>query len=253
MAALCDASWKDDEELKEKLVQYVREGLKREEILSFVKENFGQYAWSVRSLDRRLRHFDIFYSDREVTVEEVREAVATELDGPSKLIGYRPMQKKIRINHGLNVPRDLVYAMMKDLDADGVEARAPAAKKKKRTGHFTTKGSNWVHSLDGHDKLMGYQNSTYPIAIYGSIDSASRKILWLRVWVTNSDPDVIGRFYLEHLYETRLISTFLRLDKGTETTVLCTMHAFLRRHHGDMEPTDTILYGPSTSNQVKPQ
>ena len=124
MAALCDASWKDDEELKEKLVQYVREGLKREEILSFVKENFGQYAWSVRSLDRRLRHFDIFYSDREVTVEEVREAVATELDGPSKLIGYRPMQKKIRINHGLNVHRDLVYVMMKDLDAEGVEARS---------------------------------------------------------------------------------------------------------------------------------
>jgi hypothetical protein len=33
------------------------------------------------------------------------------------------MQKKIRINHGLNVPRDLVYVMMKDLDAEGVEAR----------------------------------------------------------------------------------------------------------------------------------
>jgi hypothetical protein len=38
------------------------------------------------------------------------------------------MQKKIRINHGLNVPRDLVYAMMKDLDAEGVQARSTAAK-----------------------------------------------------------------------------------------------------------------------------
>ena len=32
-------------------------------------------------------------------------------------------------------------------------------------------GPNWVHSLDGHDKLMGYQNSTFPLAIYGCLDS----------------------------------------------------------------------------------
>ena len=168
-----------------------------------------------------------------MTVEEVRQAVSKGLDGPSTLIGYRPMQRNVRINHGLNVPRDLVYAMMKDLDAESVEARAPAAKKKMRTVHFSTKGTNWVHSLDDHDKLMGYPNSTYPIPIYGSIDSVNRKILWLRVWDTNSALEVIGRFYLEHLYETRLISSLLRVDKGTETTVLSTMHAFLRRRHGD--------------------
>ena len=52
------------------------------------------------------------------------------------------MQKKVRINHGLNVPRDLVYAMIKGIDAENVETRAPAAKKKKRTGDFSTKGTN---------------------------------------------------------------------------------------------------------------
>lgn len=31
------------------------------------------------------------------------EAVQTELSGPGKLLGYRAMQKKIRIEHGLNV------------------------------------------------------------------------------------------------------------------------------------------------------
>ena len=45
--------------------------------------------------------------------------------------------------------------------------------------------------MDGHDKLMGYQNSTFPLAIYGCIDTASRKILWLRVWNTNSKPEII--------------------------------------------------------------
>ena len=40
------------------------------------------------------------------------------------------------------------------------------------------------------------------------------------------------------------------MDKGTETGVMATMHAFLRRHHGDTEPCDTVIYGPSTTNQV---
>ena len=51
--------------------------------------------------------------------------------------------------------------------------------------------------------------------------------------------------------ETHVIANMIRLDKGTETGVMATMHAFLRSNHGDCnEPVYTILYGPSTSNQV---
>ena len=51
--------------------------------------------------------------------------------------------------------------------------------------------------------------------------------------------------------ETHVIANMIRLDKGTETGVMATMHAFLRRNHGDCdEPADTVLYGPSTSNHV---
>ena len=100
---------------------------------------------------------------------------------------------------------------------------------------------------------MGYQNSTYPIAIYGCIDTASRKILWLKVWDSNCKPENVGKWYLEYLYESRVMPNFLRVDKGTETGTMGTMHAFLRSKHGDLEdPTDSVRYGPSTSNQVKP-
>ena len=71
---------------------------------------------------------------------------------------------------------------MYELDAEGLEARGVvAAKKKRKKGNFTTRDANWVHSLDGHDKLMRYQNSTFPLAIYGCMDTASRKLLWLKV------------------------------------------------------------------------
>ena len=244
-------SWKNDHDLEDILIKYVREGLQREEILDFVSRDFSQYAWSLRTLDRRLHHFQICHTDRNVTVDEVEAAVKKELEGPGKLLGYRALHKKIRQVYDLNVPRDLVYAVMYNVDADALEERAPQLKNKKPKGHFTSPGPNYVHSLDGHDKLMGFRNSTFPIAVYGCIDTCSRKVLWAKVWIGNSDPKLIGRFYLEHLFKTRMIASRIRLDKGTETGVMATMHAFVRQQHGDMDPLETVIYGPSTSNQVK--
>ena len=100
-----------------------------------------------RSLDRRLRHFGIFYSNRDVTVDDVRQPVSKELDGPGKLLGYRAIQKKIRQEYELNVPRDLVHAVMYDLDPEGLEASGVGAKKRKPRGHFTTKGPRQAHGV----------------------------------------------------------------------------------------------------------
>ena len=36
---------------------------------------------------------------------------------------------------------------------------------------FSLKGSNHTHSGDGHDKLMGFMKSTFPLAVYGLQDS----------------------------------------------------------------------------------
>lgn len=109
-----------------------------------------------------------------------------------------------------------------------------------------------MFSVDGHDKLMGFQNSTFPLAVYGCIDTASRKIMWLRVWTTNSKPNIIGLYYLEYLYGTRKLPVYIRMDRGTETITMAAMHAFLKREDPQFSnPTDCLCYGPSTSNKVK--
>ena len=38
------------------------------------------------------------------------------------------------------------------------------------------------------------------------------------------------------------------VDKGTETGDMATLHAYLRRNHGDVNPEDTVVYGKSMSN-----
>ena len=185
-----------------------------------------------------------------MTLEAIREAVQKEFDGPGKQLGYRAMHQKIRQEHNLNVPQDVVYATMTELDQSGLDERALGSKKKKK-GHFTTKGVDWVHSLDGHCKLMGYQRFTFPLAVYGCLDTASRKLLWLRVWTDNCNPTIVAHCYFDYLYERRVIASMIRLDKGTETCDMATLHAFLRSNNGDgVDPIDTVIYGKSTSNQV---
>ena len=106
MASLRDISWCEDVRLQEDLRNYVRQNMKRKEMLDFLKRDFPTYAWSMPTLDRRLRYFNIFYTDTNVTLDEVKEAVGKELEGPGKLLGYRALHQK---EHLLNMTRDLVY------------------------------------------------------------------------------------------------------------------------------------------------
>jgi hypothetical protein len=62
--------------------------------------------------------------------------------GPGQLLGYRAMQRKIREQHQLPVPRiiNLVYDVMTMVDPAGLERRGHVGKKKIRrggTGTFT--------------------------------------------------------------------------------------------------------------------
>ena len=75
-------------------------------------------------MDRRLEHFQLSRIERNVTVEEVEAAVKIVLEGPGKLLGYRALHTKIRHMYGLNVPLDLVYSVMYNVEPDALEQRA---------------------------------------------------------------------------------------------------------------------------------
>ena len=65
-----------------------------------------RYSWSIKTLDRRMWYFNIFYHSNNVSLNTVKEAVKGDLNGPGKLLGYRAMHLKIRQKNGLNVTRD---------------------------------------------------------------------------------------------------------------------------------------------------
>ena len=87
--------------------------MKRKEMLDFLRRDFPTYAWSIPTLDRRLRYFNIFYTDTNVTLDEVKEAVGKELEGPGKLLGYRALHQKNPARAPFkNMARDLVYTFL---------------------------------------------------------------------------------------------------------------------------------------------
>ena len=75
--------------------------------------------------------------------------------------------------------------------------------------------------------------------------------MFLKVWTSNSSPLLVGRWYFYHIFETKKIPSIIRLDTGTETGVLASIQAFLRRNHEDMAPEDTVQYGTSTTNRIE--
>ena len=91
MAADSTNAWESDTDLKEQLASYVLQGVQRNEVLDYMKRDFPHYKWSFRTLDRRMRFFNIYYTDRNVPVNQVRNAVKAEIDGPGQLLGYRAM------------------------------------------------------------------------------------------------------------------------------------------------------------------
>ncbi len=119
------AGWKENRELEDALRLYTRQGLQREEVLSFVQRDFPEYPWSLRTLDRRLRHFSIYRSDRNANLQDLRSAVESELNGPGKLLGYRARQNVIRQKYNLNVPRAAVHDMMYTIYLDRLKERRP--------------------------------------------------------------------------------------------------------------------------------
>lgn len=52
-----NASWMEDNKLKEDLERYTRQGLQRREILNFVQRDYHEYAWSITHLRQTFKTF----------------------------------------------------------------------------------------------------------------------------------------------------------------------------------------------------
>lgn len=139
--------------------------------------------------------------------------------------------------------RDRLFAVVKQLDPDGVYRRANDLQRHR--GEYIVPGPNWLWSIDGHCKL-----NFYGIEIYAAIDAYSRYITWIYVGISGRTAISILVQFLTTLQKEGVHPQRIRSDRGTETPLLAAaQHAFMKRHVADISFKDCYWYGTSTANQ----
>jgi hypothetical protein len=59
-----------------------------------MRKEFPQYAWGcIKTLDRRLRHFNINYINYDTPLQDVKNAVENELEGQENFLEYEQWQR----------------------------------------------------------------------------------------------------------------------------------------------------------------
>ena len=125
--------------------------------------------------------------------------------------------------------------MLRELDPDGTETRRA---RRLRRRQYVSVGLNFCWHADGYDKL---KPDGFPI--HGCVDGFSRKILWIKVSRTNSDPVVPAYLYIETVKKIGFCPQYVQTDCGTENGILAGIQcSFLMSQ-------DAHRYRSSQSNQ----
>lgn len=75
-------------------------------------------------------------------------------------------------------------------------------------------------------------------------------MMWLSVYVTSSDPKIIGGYFINAVRDVSCCPKLVRTDDGTENVLLLQLQRYLRRHGNDAFAGDkSALTGKSTHNQ----
>ena len=141
--------------LKDDLKAHVVQNLRQTEIVDFMKVKYPMCAWSVRTRSSRLHHFDIKYIEYDTDINNVTHAVEKEMNGPGRFLGYCALHKKIREIHTLNVPRNVVYDVMADVNPQGLQNRSGVGqpKRQQRKGAFKSTVSVQIFYILLHQTL----------------------------------------------------------------------------------------------------
>ncbi|KLO11955.1 hypothetical protein SCHPADRAFT_941604 [Schizopora paradoxa] len=148
-------------------------------------------------------------------------------------MGARTMTQTLRVEHGICVSEPTVLGILHIIEPAEVQARKHR-QFKKRT--FYTRGVNEFWCLDQHDKMQ-----RFGLRFHVCLEPTSGKILWLKVWWTNSNPRIVLKYFLDVVKELGYVPSFTMSDKGTENNLVANIQTLVRQAlDGSLD--DTILH-----------
>jgi hypothetical protein len=224
----------------ELLRYYFQKGFSHKKMLLFLAK-YQDTEMSMRSLQTQLYGMGLKTRHVSYNIQEVRQEIINNLNGPGCSGGYRSHWHTLRLK-GIQVPRRVVEGLCRELDPLGCEERKAHRLKRRQ---YKNPGPNYAWHTDGYDKLK-----PYGFPIHGCIDGFSRKLMWLKVSRTNNDPEVVGGFYLQAVADEGGCPVILRTDLGTENTVIAAVQSYFPCDGQDEHAgSKAHVYGSSPANQ----
>ena len=166
------------------------------------------------------------------------EFIVNEQRSSGCLHGYRWMHQKCKDNN-ISVRKEDIRLLLRRIDPEGTIMRR--ARRLQRRDYFSA-GPNFIWHVDSYDKIK-----PFGLCINGCIDGFSRRIMWMNVYYTSSDPKVVCGYFIETVQKfgcPRLV----RADMGTENTCIRDIQNFLAIN-ATVTSQSGFLTGPSTANQ----
>ena len=148
---------------------------------------FHELPISVWDFHRLLRKKGLFRRYNFTSINSVILAVRKILEGSGANFGYRAVRQKLRVE-GVITSRETVRLIIKTLNPEGVKLRTDHRLKRRK---FISPGPNYTWHIVGYNKPK-----PYGFPIHAAIDGYSRKILWLVVSYSNSDPNVVSSYFI---------------------------------------------------------
>ena len=226
------------DEFEEKWIKhYFENGYEYKEILEFL-EKYHDVKISLSTLLRRLRSYGLQRKIKAgISIETVTlacEFLESNLEGPASSNGYRANWHSLQ-SRGIQIPRNLVQILQKQLDPAGTHLRRRNRLKRRV---YSNIGPDFSWHIDGHDKIK-----PFGFPIHAAIDGYSRKIIWLKVLRSNNCPKKIGELYLNSIKEFGGCPVQIITDLGTENALVAAMQTYF------WQDFDAHRYVPSPRNQ----
>ena len=120
----------------------------------------------------------------------------------------------------------------------GVEHRKRHVSKRRI---YSSLGPNDCWHVDGFDTLKPLS-----FVIHECIDGHSRKVLSLKVDISNNNPKIRASFFMEFVTSLRACTRKVRTDCRTENVLPAAMQRFLRKNHSDELSGSALLRNFST-------
>lgn len=192
---------------------------------------------SLRQVKRHLKEMGLARRGAYSSTKSLFTFLDFQIAGRGSLHGYRWMHQQCKAK-GLKVKREHVRLMLNTIDPVGLQLRS---KRRLKRREYYSGGPNFCWHMDSYDKLK-----KYGLCINGCIDGYSRKLVWLKVGRTSSNPRVIARYFVEAIKEHQGHPRCIRGDLGTENGLVAAMQTFLSAENENV--SKPFIYGKSTMN-----